>query len=249
MTTINQDANVSMKTIADRTKYLVHGYIRKTCKKIKTIIPESVIQLCILFLYTIDDISIKVTCIGNGTVGKTCMIMSYVFKQFPPEYIPLVFNQNDYGQDIKILSDGYEFELNWQDTGHGEYERIHIMNHYPGTDILLICFSIISKSSMERVKEKWIKHREMYMTDVPFILIGTKIDLRYDEDVIQKVGHVVTHQQGQELAAEIGADEYMECSALKQKGLDKIMEAICKLYLKSRGLGTYNKRKKDCVLL
>ena len=238
-----------MKKIADKTKYLVYGYIRKTCKKIKTIIPTSVIQLCILFLYAIGDISIKVTCIGDGSVGKTCMIMSYVFKEFPPEYIPLVFDQNDYGQDIRILSDSYEFELNWQDTGHGEFERLHIMNQYPGTDILLICFSIISQSSMERVKEKWIKHREMYMKDVPFILIGTKIDLRYDEDVILKVGHIITQQQGQELAAEIGADQYMECSAYTLQGLNEMMQAICQLYLKSQGLGTHNKSKKDCVLL
>ncbi len=240
MSTLNQNK------ISERVELLVHGYIRKASKMVNTIIPLSIIELCMLFLQHIDSISIKVTCIGDVTIGKTCMIMTHVFQEFPKEYIPLVYSHQDYDQDITLLCDGYQFKITWQDTGHGDYdERIHIEHHYPLTDVLLICFSIISRHSLQRVKEKWMKHREKYMSHAPFILIGTKTDLRYDPNVIQKLGTSITDQEGHELANQIGADQYMECSSYKKQGLHEIMKAVCKLYIKEKWLHSQSKKKKD----
>lgn len=241
-----------MEAIDDRTKFLVHGFIRKASKKIRKIIPLSIIELCILFLYYIDDISIKLTFIGDGAVGKTCMIISYVLGEFPGEYIPFIFDKTIYDKDDKLLCNGYQFKLDMQDTGHGDYEPIHIQNHYPQTQVLLICFSIISRSSFQRVETKWIQHRNLYMEHVPFILVGTKIDLRNDKEVLEKIGGTgITQQEGHAMAKKIGADQYLECSALERIGLDEIMEAACNLYIKS-GQYSYtksSKTKKSCILL
>jgi GTPase SAR1 family protein len=34
---------------------------------------------------------LRITCIGDGTVGKTSLLWSYVFQKFPNSYIPTVF--------------------------------------------------------------------------------------------------------------------------------------------------------------
>lgn len=67
--------------------------------------------------------------------------------------------------------------------------------------------------------------------DVPIILLGTKADLRDDESMAKLLAakgmRMVTAEEGQARAKEIGAVRYVECSALTQEGLkDAFDEAI-----------------------
>ena len=45
---------------------------------------------------------------------------------------------------------------------------------YPHTDVFLVCFSLISPSSYENVKGKWIPELSHNAPNVPIILVGTK---------------------------------------------------------------------------
>ena len=46
---------------------------------------------------------VKLVVVGDGTVGKTCLLTVFVDKRFPTEYEPTVFNNLEY----KICIDGY----------------------------------------------------------------------------------------------------------------------------------------------
>ena len=185
--------------------------------------------------------NIKCVVVGDGAVGKTCLLISYTTNAFPGEYIPTVFDN----YSANVMVDGKPIQLGlWDTAGQEDYDRLRPLS-YPQTDVFLVCFSIISRSSYENVKTKWIPEIKHHVPDVPFLLVGTKADLRNDQEVLKKVGNPLTAQDGESLGKELGARNYVECSALTQDGLKNVFdEAIRAALNKSEA-----KKKKNCQIL
>ena len=67
----------------------------------------------------------------------------------------------------------------------------------PQTDVFLVCFSTVSPSSFENVKEKWVPEITHHCQKTPFLLVGTQIDLRDDATTIEKLGQEPRNQTSQ----------------------------------------------------
>ena len=76
-------------------------------------------------------------------------------------------------------------------------------------------------------------------------MVGTKTDLRNDPDVTQKVGQVLQKEDGSNLARELGAKSYVECSALTQDGLKNVFDEAIRAALNKNT----DKKKKGCQIL
>ena len=131
------------------------------------------------------------------------------------------------------MCDGKVINLQlWDTAGQEDYDRLRPLS-YPQTDIFLVCFSIISRSSYENVRTKWIPEIKHHVPDAPFLLVGTKMDLRNDEEVLKKVGNPLQKSDGDALAKELNARSYVECSALTQKGLKNVFDAAIRAALEA----------------
>ena len=68
-------------------------------------------------------------------------------------------------------------------------------------------------------------------------MIGTKIDLRTDEESIKRLNDLgleaISTAQGMEMSKEIGAKQYMECSALESIGVQSIFDEAIQLFSQS----------------
>jgi GTPase SAR1 family protein len=71
-------------------------------------------------------------------------------------------------------------------SGQEDYDRLRPLS-YPGTQVFLVCFSIISPSSYENVLSKWVPEIQHHAANVPIILVGTKSDLRSDNAMVQQL--------------------------------------------------------------
>lgn len=105
----------------------------------------------------------------------------------------------------------------------------------PNTDVYLICYSVISRTSFENVKQKWAPEVRHHSPGVPIILVGTKLDLRGDANIAKQLEQhgqsVVSAAEGAELAKQIGAHKHLECSALTQKGLKNVFDEAIRVVL------------------
>ncbi|CAO3700586.1 unnamed protein product [Rhizopus microsporus] len=126
--------------------------------------------------------SIKCVVVGDGAVGKTCLLISYTTNAFPGEYIPTVFD--NYSANVMVM---------------------------------------------------WYPEISHHAPNIPIILVGTKLDLREDRDTIERLKQKrmapISYPQGLQMAKDIGAVKYLECSALTQKGLKNVFDEAIRAVL------------------
>jgi len=166
--------------------------------------------------------------VGDPSVGKTCMLISYTTNSFPGEYVPTVFDN----YTANAIVEGHPINLGlWDTAGSKEYDTLRPLS-YPGTDVFIICFSLCSPETFENVKSKWHPEIVQYNPKTPFILVGTKLDLRDNPDMIQNLKsnglEPISGELGDKLAKEIGASKFLECSALSQRNLPQVFEEAVK---------------------
>ncbi|GMT33856.1 hypothetical protein PFISCL1PPCAC_25153, partial [Pristionchus fissidentatus] len=96
--------------------------------------------------------SIKCVVVGDGAVGKTSMLFAYTTNTFPSVHKPTVFD--NLAVMVEVRGEPYTLGL-FDTAGQEDFARLRPLS-YPETDIFLVCFSVVSPTSFENVKENWV---------------------------------------------------------------------------------------------
>lgn len=170
--------------------------------------------------------------------------------RFPSEYVPTVFD--NYAVTVMIGDSPYTLGL-FDTAGQEDYDRLRPLS-YPQTDVFLICFSIASPASFENVREKWFHEISHHCPGAPCLIVGTQVDLRDDPKQVERMmasqrggraAGLITQEQGERLARELGGRKYVECSALTQKGLKNVFDEAIVAALEPPVV----KKTKKCLIL
>jgi len=179
--------------------------------------------------------NVKCVVVGDGAVGKTCLLISYTENRFPVDYVPTVFDNFTTG--VEVDGNHINFAL-WDTAGQEEYSRLRALS-YPETDVFLLCFSVVSPPSFDNIKTKWFPEVDHHCPEAKKILVGTKIDLRNDKKILEELKgeKLPTTDMGESVAKEIQAKAYLECSAYTQEGLKRVFEEAIRTVIQPSGGG------------
>merc|ERR1712230_69661 len=147
------------------------------------------------------DFLIKLLLIGDSGVGKSCCLLRFSEDSFTPSFITTM------GIDFKIRTielDGKRVKLQIWDTAGQERFRTITTAYYRGAMGILLVYDVTDEKSFNNIRT-WHANVEQHASEgVNKILIGNKCDWTDKK--------VITEQQGQELADELGL-RFLETSA------------------------------------
>jgi len=169
--------------------------------------------------------NMKVTVVGDGAVGKTCLLLTYTTGQCPGDYVPTIFDN----YNANVCVDGQLGQLSmWDTAGQEDYDRLRPLS-YPGTDVFLACYSTCSPSTLANLRHKWLEEIRLHAgRGATVVLVGTKSDARSDPEIIAKLLQrnlaPVSYEEGAAFAKEAGCAAFIECSSVQGDGVKEVFD-------------------------
>lgn len=116
---------------------------------------------------------------------------------------------------------------------------------YAHVDVFILCFSLVNPISFRNVTSKWIPQIRAGNPVSPIILVGTQSDLCNNVDILihldQRGAKPVASRQARRLARRIGAQDYVECSALTQCNLKDVFDCAVHAAIRHKNSGKTSK--------
>jgi len=191
----------------------------------------------------------KLVLLGDGASGKTSLLNVFTRGFFPTVYEPTVFE--NYVHDIFVDNIHMELSL-WDTAGQEEFDRLRSLS-YDDTQAIMLCFSVDNKDSLENVGTKWVAEIAEHCAGVKIVLVALKCDLREEHEKDDEEAdapqprHIVTYQEGLEVARKIGALRYLECSAMRNRGVNEAFTEAARVALQVKP--AKSKESDKCIVM
>ena len=164
-------------------------------------------------------ISIKVILIGDGGVGKTCLIQQYTNKEFNEETVPTIA-ADKLTKDVEVGKKKVKLEI-WDTAGQEQYRSVNKI-YMNKAKIALMVYDMTVQNSFNNLKN-WYNDLKDKNDSIEIIgVIANKSDL-YEDKVIDK-------EEGDNYAKSINALFY-ETSAMDYESVSAAFEGLTKKYL------------------
>uniref|UniRef100_A0A1I7SWK3 Ras-like GTP-binding protein Rho1 n=2 Tax=Bursaphelenchus xylophilus TaxID=6326 RepID=A0A1I7SWK3_BURXY len=168
---------------------------------------------------------IKVVVVGDGSCGKTSLIIAHSSGQFSEQYIPTAFD--DFS--VEALVNGKPDMITVSDTaGEEDFSSMRPLS-YPDADVFLVCYSVENTDSLKHIQEKWVPEIRHFCPNTPIVIIGNKKDIRDENN-----RPVVSIEEAEQVARKASGVSLIECSAKTKENVKKVFEMAIKSALAYR---------------
>uniref|UniRef100_A0A7E4UWA9 Rho-related GTP-binding protein RhoU n=1 Tax=Panagrellus redivivus TaxID=6233 RepID=A0A7E4UWA9_PANRE len=187
--------------------------------------------------------NLKIVVVGDGSCGKTSLIVAQAGGGFTEQYTPTAFD--DYA--IESLVNGKPKMLTVCDTaGEEEFNSLRPLS-YPDADVFIVCYSVERAESMKHIRERWIPEIRHFCPNVPVLIVGNKKDIR--SDIGRKSSRsenvepaAVELEDAEALAREVSSLPLIECSAKQRENIRLVFDTAI------RAAVAYRSRRSNKVI-
>ncbi|CAF1324403.1 unnamed protein product [Rotaria magnacalcarata] len=159
-------------------------------------------------------VTFKVVLLGEGSVGKTSIVLRYTEDLFNDKHIE---TEQASFRTKKVILDGRRVELSiWDTAGQERYRALGPLYFREANGAILV-FDITDEDSFNRVKD-WVKQlRRVLGDDVVLCIVANKMDLEKDRHI--------SMQTAEEYARAVNAKLY-NTSAKLNKGIEELFSDL-----------------------
>ncbi len=134
------------------------------------------------------------------------------------------------------------FEL----CGDDEYADLRKAVYPTGTNVILLCVAVDNpefigkQGKFNNNLDKWSQELKNHCKDVPIVIVGTKNDLRHDQDVVRKLGErkmkPLKYKDVISVTKKFKNSVALDCSAASKDGLQAVFKMAVKLGLRNKAV-------------
>ncbi|KAJ8941320.1 hypothetical protein NQ318_017860 [Aromia moschata] len=160
---------------------------------------------------------LKVVILGDGGVGKSCLMNRFVSNQFD-EHSFHTIGVEFLNKDVDIDGETYTLQI-WDTAGQERFKTLRTP-FYRGSDICMLTYAVDDRPSFRNL-EMW-KNEFLYYADVrenaqfPFIVVGNKSDVPAEE---REVSHL-------EMSTWCNENSITSCIEASAKNANNVQEAF-----------------------
>ena len=186
--------------------------------------------------YDDKDFKLKITLVGNSSVGKTSLIFQYMNNSFNDIKIATI-GCDKFSTSITI--NNREIKLSIWDTAGQERFRSLSQMFLKNTDICILIYDITNESSFVDIQKYWLGLVKDNLSNIIIALVANKTDL-YPEEVVNE-------ETGRNFAEKEGVYFYMTC-AKEYKTISNVFNDLVTKYIEKYGF-THNQSMSDTSIL
>ncbi len=164
----------------------------------------------------------KVCLMGDPGVGKTSLIRRYVYGVFSEQYLKTI-GTNVYKKEITVDEKRVTLMI-WDIMGEETFRQLLKTSYFYGSEALIAVGDISRKETLDSLTD-WVDAAEgVIEKKVPVILVANKSDREWDVD----------EDYLKDLAAGIGARDYVITSAKTGEKVNQVFEEIAKILVEDQ---------------
>lgn len=179
----------------------------------------------------------KLVVLGSGGVGKSALTVQFVQGIFVEKYDPTI--EDSYRKQVEV--DDYQCILEILDTaGTEQFTAMRDLYMKNGQGFVLV-YSITAQGTFNDLmdlRDQILRVKDM--NDVPMVLVGNKCDLEGER--------IVSKDQGQALANELGIHTFLETSAKMKFNVHEVFDDLVR-QINKKSPEVKKRRGRRCVIL
>ena len=168
----------------------------------------------------------KAILLGAAAVGKTSLLHQYISGKFADNYAATI-GVDFLKKEIDFSNAKVAITI-WDLAGQKQFKFLR-KNFYTGSHGALLIFDLTREETFKEINNWYLEMKEFTNRDIPFILIGNKLDLTEEK------GRAVPEEDVKKLCDFFKSSFYMETSAKTGENVEDAFKKLIQFMAEAKG--------------